>query len=288
MTNKLRNTYTRAILIVFSVVVLLPIIWTFAASFKTSAEFIENPFTLPKSFYVTNYANALNKGNMLAYFKNSVIVTILGLVFVLLLSVPTAYVTSRYKFTGNKLISGLFMAGLFVSQNYIVVPIFLMVHKAQKYLNQYVVFEHLNLASNLIVVALIYAVCSMPFTIYLLSGFLKTIPKEYENAAKIDGCSYSRILFSIIVPMSKPAMVTVIMFNFMGYWNEYIMATTLLQEEKWTLPLGLVNLMEQQKFATDWGAMFAGMVIVMLPTMILYVFVQKRLTEGISMGGLKG
>lgn len=88
--------------------------------------------------------------------------------------------------------------------------------------------------------------------------------------------------------MAKPAMVTVLMFNFMGYWNEYIMSTTLMQEAKWTLPVGLANLMEQQKFATDWGAMFAGMVIVMLPTMILYSLVQKRLTEGISMGGLKG
>ena len=88
--------------------------------------------------------------------------------------------------------------------------------------------------------------------------------------------------------MSKPALVTVIMFDFMEYWNEYIMAMTLLAEKKWTVPIGLANLMEQQKFATDWGAMFAGMVIVMLPTMIFYALVQKKLTEGISLGGLKG
>lgn len=279
---------TRLVLLLFTVVVLLPIIWTIYTSFKTTTEFLANPWMLPKGLYWPNYTNALEKGNMVAYFKNSIFVTLLGLAFLVLLAVPTAYVTSRFKFRLARPISLLFMSGLFVSQNYIVVPIFLSLNKVQNYLNQYVEFQHLKLTDNLIILALIYAVCSLPFSIYLLSGFLKTIPDEYENAAKIDGCSYGQTLFLVIVPMAKPAMVTVLMFNYMEYWNEYIMATTLMQERRWTLPVGLVNLMEQQKFATDWGAMFAGMVIVMLPTMIIYAFVQKRLTEGISMGGLKG
>lgn len=283
-----KNLLTRIVLLLFTAIVLLPIIWTFYTSFKTSTEFLVNPWSLPSSLNWENFKNALEKGNMIAYFKNSLFVTILGLVFVVLLAVPTAYVTSRFKFRFNKAISLLFMAGLFVSQNYIVVPIFLSLNKLQMFLNQYVAFQNLQLTNNLVVLSLIYAVCSLPFSIYLLSGFLKSIPYDYENAAKIDGCSYRQILVKIIMPMAKPAMVTVMMFNFMSYWNEYIMATTLMQEAKWTLPVGLINLMEQQKFATDWGAMFAGMVIVMLPTMILYSIVQKRLTEGISMGGLKG
>ncbi len=283
-----KNTFTRCILIVFTVIVLLPIVWTVYTSFKTSREFLKNPWALPSGIHWQNYMNALEKGNMIAYFKNSVFVTILGLVFLMVLAVPTAYVTSRFKFRYSKAISILFMSGLFVSQNYIVVPIFLSLNNLQRYLNQYVVFQHVQLTNNLIIMALIYAVCALPFTIYLLSGFLKSIPHEYENAAKIDGSSYVKTLIYVIIPMAKPAMITVLLFNFMGYWNEYIMATTLMQEEKWTLPVGLANLMEQQKFATDWGAMFAGMVIVMLPTMILYTIVQRKLTEGISMGGLKG
>jgi N-acetylglucosamine transport system permease protein len=273
---------------VFTLIVLLPIIWTFYTSFKTTTEFLDNPWALPKGINIENYKNALIKGNMVGYFKNSFVTTLMSLAFLLILAVPTAYVTARYKFKFSGAISLLFMAGLFVSQNYIVVPIFLMLNKFQRFLNQYVVFEHLEITNNLIVLSVVYAVCSLPFSIYLLSGFLRSIPKEYENAAKIDGCTYGQILSRIIVPMSKPALVTVIMFDFMEYWNEYIMAMTLLSEKKWTVPIGLANLMEQQKFATDWGAMFAGMVIVMLPTMIFYAFVQKKLTEGISLGGLKG
>lgn len=283
-----KTIFTRIILLIFTLIVLLPILWTFYTSLKTTTEFLANPWSLPAGFHWENYINAMKKGNMITNFKNSVFVTILGLFFLVLLAVPTAYVTSRFNFRCRNAVSLLFMAGLFVSQNYIVIPIFLSLNNLQMFLNQYVVFQYLELTNNLVILALIYAVCSLPFTIYLLSGFLKSIPQDYENAAKIDGCSYRQILTDIIVPMAKPAMVTVIMFNFMGYWNEYIMATTLMQEAKWTLPVGLVNLMEQQKFATDWGALFAGMVIIMLPTMILYAIVQKKLTEGISMGGLKG
>ncbi len=278
----------RLVLLLFTAIVLLPIIWTFYTSLKTSTEFLTNAWALPAGFHWDNYKNALEKGNMIAYFKNSIYITLLGLVFLILLAVPTAYVTSRFQFKFSKGISLLFMAGLFVSQNYIVVPIFLLLNRLQNYLNQYVAFQNVTLINNLRILALIYAVCALPFTIYLLSGFLRTIPHDYEDAAQVDGCGYFGTLFRIIIPMAKPAMVTVIMFNFMGFWNEYIMATTILKDQKWTLPVGLANLMEQQKFATDWGAMFAGMVIVMVPTMILYTLVQNKLTEGISMGGLKG
>ncbi len=289
VSSKTWNTIiTRIVLLIFTVIVLLPIIWTIYTSFKTSTEFLANPWALPSGFHLENYKNALEKGNMLAFFKNSIYVTLLGLVFLIFLAAPTAYVTSRFKFKFSKTITLALMAGLFVSQNYIVVPIFMSLIKAENFLNQYVAFQNLKLINNLTLMALIYAVCALPFSIYLLSGFFRSIPKDYENAAQIDGCGYAGTLFRIIIPMARPAMVTVMMFNFMGFWNEYIMATTLLHEEKWTLPVGLANLMEQQKFATDWGAMFAGMVIVMLPTMIIYTFVQKRLTEGISMGGLKG
>lgn len=288
LSRRWNTIITRVVLLLFTAVVLLPIIWTFYTSFKTSTEFLTNPWDLPSGLHLENYKNALEKGNMIAFFKNSIYVTLIGLVFLVFLAAPTAYVISRFKFKFSKSITFLFMAGLFISQNYIVVPIFMSLMKTQNYLNQFVAFEHLNLVNNLTLMALIYAVCQLPFSIYLLSGFFRSIPRDYENAAQIDGCGYAGTLFRIIIPMARPAMVTVIMFNFMAFWNEYIMATTLLHEEKWTLPVGLANLMEQQKFATDWGAMFAGMVIVMLPTMILYTFVQKRLTEGISMGGLKG
>lgn len=271
----LSQNIVRLILILFTLVVLLPILWTIMTSFKTSSEFLQNPWALPSSFYIQNYFNAFEDANIASYFLNSFYVTVLGILFVIVLAVPTAYVTSRFRFRLAGPIALLFMAGLFVSQNYIVVPIFLVLTK-------------LGLLQNLSVLALVYAVCALPFSIYLLSGFLRTIPRDYEEAAQIDGCGYFSTLFRVIVPIAKPAMVTVVMFNFMSFWNEYILALTVLDRDKTTLSVGLLNLMEVQKFATDWGAMFAGLVIAMLPTMIVYVFVQGKLTQGISMGGLKG
>lgn len=286
--KQITTVITRIVLLVFTAIVLLPIIWTFYTSFKTSNEFLTNAWALPSSLHWENYKNALEKGNMSAYFLNSIYITILALFFMIILAVPTAYVTSRYKFKMAKPINFLFMAGLFVSQSYIVVPIFLMLNKVQTFLNQYVIFQHVRLLDNLTLLALVYAVTTLPFSIYLLSGFLRTIPHDYEEAASIDGCGYFGTLFRIILPMAKPAMVTVFMFDFMSYWNEYTLSMTILLEDKWTLPVGLQNLMEQQKFATDWGAMFAGMVIVMVPTMVIYSLIQNKLTQGISMGGLKG
>ena len=111
----------------------------------------------------------------------------------------------------------------------------------------------------------------------------------YEEAAALDGCGHLKTLYLVIVPMCKPGLITVALFGFMSFWNEYMLALTLLTTpEKRTLSVGLKNLMEVQKFATDWGAMFAGLVIVMIPTMIFYALVQKKLTEGMGIGGLKG
>ena len=118
---------------------------------------------------------------------------------------------------------------------------------------------------------------------------MQGIPKDYEEAAMIDGCGYFKTLMNVIVPLAKPGIITVLIFNFMAFWNEYALATTFLMSEgKRTLPVGLQNLMEVQKFATDWGAMFAGMVIVMIPTIIIYSLFHKKLTEGINVGGIKG
>ncbi len=285
----LLKVVTRIVLIAFTVVVLFPILWTVMTSFKTSTEFLTSAWSLPSTFHVQNYVNAWNTGNLGANFINSIIVTALGLCFMLVLAVPLAYVTSRMKFKVRGIVNFVVMAGLFISQTYIAVPVFTMISSFQRYLNEYVIFQDLRLTNNLVIYALICAVSTLPFTVYLLRGYMSGIPKDYEEAAGIDGCGLWATMLRVIVPMSKSALVTVVMFDFMSYWNEFPLAQIFLTDSSVkTLPIGLQNLMETQKFATDWGAMFAGMVIVMLPTIVLYCIVQKRLTQGISMGGLKG
>ena len=223
------------------------------------------------------------------YFLNSIIITGLALAILLVVSIPAAYTLSRFEFKSKKVINTLFTAGLFINVNYIVVPIFLLVVGGEKIVRQ--IFSlpasmTLFLDSR-IVIAIIYAATALPFTIYLLSSYLKSIPKAYEEAAYIDGCGYFKTLIKIIIPMAKPSIITVILFNFLAFWNEYIIALTLLPNGSKTLPLGLINLMQVQKTATDYGAMYAGLVIVMIPTIILYILVQKKLTEGMTIGGIK-
>lgn len=196
---------------------------------------------------------------------------------------------SRFEFKSKKVINLLFSAGLFINVNYIVVPIFLMVLDGEKLVKEiFALPASMSLfLDSRIVVAIIYASTALPFTIYLLMNFLRTLPKAYEEAAYMDGCSNFKTLIHVIIPMAKPSILTVILFNFLAFWNEYIIALTMLPNGAKTLPLGLINLMQVQKTATDYGAMYAGLVIVMIPTIILYILVQKKLTEGMTVGGIK-
>ncbi|GAA0685219.1 MULTISPECIES: carbohydrate ABC transporter permease [Clostridium] len=287
--KKLYKFFIYFCLILFALSIIVPLGWSILASFKHKSEFYGNPWALPEGFYFENFKKAFVEAHMGEYFLNSIIITGLALAILLVVSIPAAYTLSRFEFKSKKVINTLFTAGLFINVNYIVVPIFLLVVGGEKIVRQ--IFSlpasmTLFLDSR-IVIAIIYAATALPFTIYLLSSYLKSIPKAYEEAAYIDGCGYFKTLIKIIIPMAKPSIITVILFNFLAFWNEYIIALTLLPNGSKTLPLGLINLMQVQKTATDYGAMYAGLVIVMIPTIILYILVQKKLTEGMTIGGIK-
>jgi N-acetylglucosamine transport system permease protein len=142
--------------------------------------------------------------------------------------------------------------------------------------------------NNIFILSLVYASTALPFTIYLLSGFFVTLPKDYEEAAFVDGSGYFRTMLTIMMPMARPSIVTVILFNFLSFWNEYIISLTLLTKMDKTLPVGLMQLMQAQQAAANYGQLYAGLVLVMLPTLILYILVQRKLTQGMTLGGLKG
>ena len=183
------------------------------------------------------------------------------------------------------------MAGLFINVNYIVIPIFLMLLNGNTRLGE--IFGKGNyLINNVVVLSVVYAATALPFTIYLLSGYFKTLPHDFEEAAYIDGAGYFKTMIKVIFPMAKPSIITVILFNFLSFWNEYVISMTLLSDAtegaSKTLPVGLLNLMQGQQMKAEYGVMYAGLVLVMLPTLILYMCVQKQLTEGMTVGGLKG
>ena len=275
-------------LITLAVSIIVPVAWVFMASIKENSEFYGNPWAKPAGFYIQNFADAWGKARMGEYMLNSVLVTALALLILLVVALPAAYVLSRFEFRGRKFLNVLFMGGLFINVNYIVVPIFLMLVDGDKFLQEIV--GNGFLLNNIFVLALVYASTALPFTIYLLSGYFSTLAHDYEEAAYIDGAGYGKTMIEIIFPMAQPSIITVILFNFLSFWNEYIIAMTLLSDPKGgkTLPVGLMQLTQAQQSAAQYGQLYAGLVLVMLPTLILYICVQKKLTQGMTLGGLKG
>ncbi|HIQ96017.1 MAG TPA: carbohydrate ABC transporter permease [Candidatus Limivivens merdigallinarum] len=286
-SSRVAKVFIYLVLAVLAITILVPVAWVFVASIKENSEFYGNPWTLPKGFHFQNFIDAWQTADMGSFVLNSVLVTALGIALLIIIALPAAYVLARFSFKGRKLWSTLFMAGLFINVNYIVVPIFLMLNNGDSFLRR--VFGSPFFLNNLFILALVYASTALPFTIYLLSGYFKSLAKDYEEAAYVDGAGYFRTMVQVIMPMAKPSIVTVVLFNFLAFWNEYIISMTLLTKpELKTLPVGLMNLMAAQKSAVQYGQMYAGLVIVMIPTLILYICVQKKLTQGMTLGGLKG
>ncbi len=286
--EKLYKAFVYLVLGLLAVLILVPVAWVFMASIKENAEFYANPWNLPHGFHWQNFVEAWETARMGEYMLNSAMVTVIALALLLVVALPAAYCLSRFRFFGQKFLNTAFMAGLFINVNYIVVPIFLMLRDGDVWLKK--VLGEGFLLNNLVVLAVVYAATALPFTIYLLSSYFATVAHDYEEAAYIDGAGYFRTMISIIFPMAKPSIITVILFNFLSFWNEYIISMTLMTSVNGskTLPVGLLNLMQAQQSAANYGPMYAGLVLVMLPTLILYCCVQKNLTKGMTVGGLKG
>jgi N-acetylglucosamine transport system permease protein len=264
------------VLIINTIAVVYPLLWNVLASFKTNTEILESPWQLPKGLNLINYVNAFTKAKIGYYSINSIVVTGLSIIILLFLAVSSSYVLGRFKFRFKYAIKNIYVGGIFIQSIFIVIPLYLMMNR-------------LNMDDNRFWISVVYAVLQLSFSIYLLTGFMETIPREYEDSAMIDGCGYTGTLIKIIIPLSKPGIVVITIFGFFTFWNEFPLALTLLStENKKTLPIGLANLMEIQRYATDWGALFAGLVIVLVPTVVIYSLTQKKLTSGMHIGGIKG
>ena len=286
--EKLYKAFIYVVLITLAITIIVPVAWVFMASVKQNSEFYGNPWTLPEGLYWQNFVDAWNTAKMGEYMLNSVFVTVLALGLLLIIALPAAYCLSRFTFRGSKFLNACFMAGLFINVNYIVVPIFLMLRDGDNWMKS--IGGSGFFLNNLVVLAVVYAATALPFTIYLLSGYFATLPHDYEEAAYIDGAGYGQTMWKVIFPMAKPSIITIILFNFLSFWNEYIISMTLMSSADGakTLPVGLLNLMQAQQSAAEYGIMYAGLVLVMLPTLILYICVQNKLTQGMTVGGLKG
>jgi N-acetylglucosamine transport system permease protein len=278
--SKIRNVsipyiLLRILLLVYAFIVIYPITWSILESLKTNNEFFNNIWGLPTVWAFENYVRAWTTAKIGSYFINSVIVTVISNAAIILICAPTTYILARFRFRGSFLIRTLFVSGMLLPQLTVLLSQYLLLSK----------FHLINTYTGLI---LVYIVVSMPFTIFMLVGFFKTIPKELEESAKMDGCGYNRTFWSIMFPMAKSGLIMVTIFNVLAVWNEYAIALTLISDDKKkTIAVGLTNLFATQQHYTDWSALFAGLNILMIPSIIIYVLFQKRITQGITLGAIK-
>ena len=277
---------SHALVVAIALAIAVPVAWVLLASVKDKSEFYGSPWTLPNGLHLQNFVDAFVHAHMGAYFLTSVFVTALALVFVLAVSVPAAYVIARFDFRGRRIVETALLAGLFINVNYIVVPIFLMLVGWDRALRE--LMPSGFFIDNPVVLSLVYAATSIPFTVYLLTAYFRSIPSDYEEAAALDGASRLTTMTRVMLPMARPAVTVVILFNFLAYWNDFIISLTLMPGDSKTLQVGLLNLFTAQKAAADYGRLYAGMVIVIVPVLLVYAFIQRRLIEGMAAGGVKG
>jgi len=260
------------ILVTSAILTLFPFLWILMSSFKTTNEIYESPFKIPDSFLFSNYITAWNDANIWIDFFNSAIVSISTVAILLLISAMASYILARI--WKNFAMSTFFALGITVPYYAIIIPIFITMTKIGLY----------NTRMGLL---LIYVVSNMPISIFILTGFMKGFPKEIEEAAWIDGASMSRTFFTIVLPLSKHGMATIGILGFMYSWNDFFIANILISNPVLkTITQGIQNF--QGAYQTNYGAMFAAMIIAILPVVIAYLIFQEQIIEGMTAGAVKG
>jgi len=270
------NGVAQVLLGLWAVMVIFPFLWMILTAFKTDSEILFSPWKIPASPQWDNFARAWNEARIGRYFLNTVIVLAGSITGTLLLSSMAAYVLTRFPFPGRQFIFYLFIAGMMFPVFLALVPLFFLV-------------DDLHLLGTYQGLMLVYTAYSLPFTIFFLSGFFKSLPSEVAEAGIVDGASQYQVFFQIMLPMAKPGLIAMGIFNFLGQWNQFLLPLVLMPDEnRYMLSQGLAFLAIQQGYQNDYGALFAAMTITMVPTLIVYILFQRRLEAGLTAGALKG
>lgn len=268
-----------AYLILFAWVAFTAIVigWIFAASLSTSREiFRGDVLKFESGFHWENYVTAWKTQNVSVFFANSLLYATVSCVGILLISAPAAYVLSRFTFLGNKTIKTSFVIGMSIPLIMIILPLFGITTK-------------LGLTGNRAILIILYICLNIPFTTTFLLNFFSNLSRSYEEAAAIDGCSPMKTFWVIMLPLAQPGIITVTIFNFLAVWNEYFMALIFANSDRMkSVGVGLFSMVAALKAVGDYGSLFAAVIIVFMPTFILYVFLSEKIIAGVTGGGVKG
>lgn len=273
-TSRTAQFFGYTFLSIFAIFNIIPLLYMVIDSFKTEQEYAASPFAMPKGLEFANYAKAWDIANMDTYFLNSIIITFGSLILTVLLGSLAAFFLARFKFKLRGFTYALFLLGMLVPIHATLIPIFMIMK------NIYLLDTHWSLI-------LPYTAFHLSLTIFILEGFMRGLPKDLEESGVMDGAGIYRIYWSIILPITRPAMATVIILNFIYNWNEYLFALVLISSTALkTLPLGIANFVGVETASLT--LQMAALTIALIPIIIFYLLLQKQLVNGMTAGAVKG
>ena len=278
MIKKAKNTtayiFINIPILLLSVTCIFPVVWLLYSSVKTDSEFIISPSAFPTKIHLDNYVTAFKKANFGTFTFNSAFNSIIALVLVLFISFTMGYLLSRYRFKGRNFIYAILMAAIMIPVYALIVPVFIQE-------------KQLGILNTRISLLPVYVALELPTSIFLIDSYLKGISVDLEDAASIDGASMPRTMFTIIMPICKPILATIVILTFMHVWNEFAFAQVLLsREELKTIPIGLTYFTSQ--YTTSYTLLLAALAMATIPVLIIYLFFYNKIMEGMMAGAIKG
>lgn len=274
-SNPALKTLVYVLLVIWAFINLFPIYFMFTFSLKSNEEiFGQNVVGLPREWLWSNYTSAMNTGNMGLYFVNSVLVTVVSIAISIAAAMMATYALTRIKWKMAGFTNAFFMLGLTIPLQASIVPVYVVLSKLH-WLNHY---------STLIIP---YAAFTLSMSILICTGFMVDIPYDLDEAARIDGCGLWGTFMRIIVPLLKPAYATIGIYAFLQCWNEFMFANVFISDSQHrTLPVGIKAL--SGAYTTDWGPIGAALVIATFPTLIIYIFLSRKIQDSFIAGAVKG
>lgn len=268
-----RDGLLQIILIANTIIMLLPIVIMVFSAFKTTPQIFSSPFGIPDFTNVANFVKIWTQTNFLRYLLNSFLVTGASMALILTLGTMAAYAIARYQFFGASFILMFFLAGLTLPLKLAIIPLFMLM-------------RDLGILNNQLSLIFVYTAMGLPTTVFILTGFIRTLPNELEDAARMDGASEARIMWSIMLPLVRPAMVIAAIQNVVPIWNDFFFPLVFIQNDSLkTLPQGLTTFMGE--YTTDWGVLFSGLTLSAAPIILIYIILSKQFIAGMTSGAIK-
>lgn len=265
---------TYLLLILLAVVFLYPVALMALAAFKTTPELFRDPFGLPETWSFDTLREVWTRAKFGVYLRNSVVVTGASVLLLLACAAPAAYALSRYTFRLRGFLFIFFLAGIMIPIRLGILPLYLLM-------------RDLHLLDTPFSLILTYAASGMPMSVLLLSTFFRSLPRELEDAARVDGCSETRIFWQIMLPLVRPGLATVIIVNVVPWWNDFFFPLLFIQSDRWkTVPLGMQMFFGQH--LTNWSMVFTGMLLASLPLLVVYLLMSRQFIAGLTAGAVKG